>query len=264
MRMFQVDAFTDRLFCGNPAAVLILDGWLSDELMVAIAQENNLAETAFAVPKGGGIWQLRWFTPAHEVDFCGHATLATALVLATEYGVSGPMAFETRVGQLRVDRDGDLYRLDIPRLNPEPLGVLPSTLDGVFALPPVAVFRSFENIFADLGSEAAVRAFIPDYARIARLGPVGLVVTGQGDGVSGAAFVSRYFAPGAGIPEDPVTGSIHATLVPYWSNVLGSKRHQAFQASPRGGWLDCELAEDRVLLRGQAVTFMNAAIRLQS
>jgi PhzF family phenazine biosynthesis protein len=262
MRMFQVDAFTDRLFCGNPAAVLILDGWLPDQLMIAIAQENNLAETAFAVPIDEGSWKLRWFTPAHEVDFCGHATLATAHVLATEYGFSGPMAFETRVGQLRVARDGDLYRLDIPRLNPEALDVLPSALDGVFAQPPVAVFRNFENIFADLGSEAAVRAFIPDYARIGGLGHVGLVITGQGNGVSGAAFVSRYFAPGAGIPEDPVTGSIHATLVPYWSNVLGGIRYQAFQASSRGGWLDCELTEDRVLLRGQAVTFMNAAIRL--
>lgn len=264
MRMFQVDAFADRVFSGNPAAVLIFDAWLADELMLALAQENNLAETAFAVPNGEGVWQLRWFTPAHEVDFCGHATLATAHVLATEYAVSGSMAFETRVGRLRVDRDGDLYRLDIPRLDPKTLDALPSMLDGVFVQPPVAVFRNFENLFADLGSEAAVRAFVPDLLRIERLGPVGLVVTGQGNGVSGAAFVSRYFAPGAGIPEDPVTGSIHATLVPYWSSVLGGARHQAFQASPRGGWLDCELAGDRVLLRGRAVTFMDATIRLLS
>lgn len=262
MRMFQIDAFADRVFSGNPAAVLIVEAWLADELMVAIAQENNLAETAFAVPNGEGVWQLRWFTPAHEVDFCGHATLATAHVLATEYAVSGPMVFETRVGQLRVDLDGDLYRLDMPRLNPESLDALPSVLDGVFAQPPVAVFRNFENVFADLGSEAAVRAFVPDLLRITRLGPVGLVVTGQGDSMSGAAFVSRYFAPGAGIPEDPVTGSIHATLVPYWSNFLGGARHKAFQASPRGGWLDCELAGDRVLLRGRAVTYMDATIRL--
>lgn len=262
MRMFQVDAFADRVFAGNPAAVLVLDDWLPDDLMLAIAGENNLAETAFAVPKGSGAWRLRWFTPAHEVNFCGHATLATAHVLATEHDVRGAMVFETRVGDLRVDLDGDLYRLDVPRLDPEALDALPPELDGVFAAPPALVFRNFENVFADLGSEAAVRGFVPDLLRIVRLGPVGLVVTGRGDGASGAAFVSRYFAPGAGIPEDPVTGSIHATLVPYWSNALGGTRHRAFQASSRGGWLDCELTENRVLLRGQAVTFMDATIRL--
>lgn len=262
MRMFQVDAFADKVFTGNPAAVLILNDWLPDDLMLAIAEENNLAETAFAVSKGDGAWRLRWFTPTHEVNFCGHATLAAAHVLATEHGVSGTMVFDTRVGDLRVDPDGDLYRLDVPRLNPEALDALPPELEGVFASPPAAVFRNFENVFADLGSEAAVRGFVPDLLRIARLGPVGLVVTGRGDGTSGAAFVSRYFAPGGGIPEDPVTGSIHATLVPYWSDALGDTRHWAFQASSRGGWLDCELTEDRVLLRGQAVTFMDATIRL--
>ena len=262
MRMFQVDAFTDRVFAGNPAAVLVLDEWLSENLMLAIAQENNLAETAFVVPGGDDGWLLRWFTPVSEVDFCGHATLATAHVLATEHGIQGPMAFKTRVGALRVEREDDVYRLDVPRLDPEPLDTLPPELDGAFAVPPSATFRNFENVFADLGSEASVRSFVPDLPRIARLGSVGLVVTGRGDGVSGASFVSRYFAPGAGIPEDPVTGSIHATLVPYWSRVLDVKRLRAFQASSRGGWLDCELTADRVLLRGGAVTFMDATIRL--
>lgn len=262
MRMFQVDAFTDRVFGGNPAAVLVLDEWLDDTVMVSIAQENNLAETAFAVPRGTGGWSLRWFTPFHEVDFCGHATLATAHVLATEYGATGTMLFETRVGELRVLREDDGYCLSMPRLDPEALEGLPPELDGVFTTPPVAVFRNFENLFADLGSEDAVKAFLPDLPLIARLGPVGLVVTGQGNGASKAAFVSRYFAPGAGIPEDPVTGSIHATLVPYWSQRLGVKRHVAYQASARGGWLHCTLDADRVLLRGNAVTFMDAQINL--
>lgn len=262
MRMFQVDAFTDRIFSGNPAAVLVLDDWLDDELMFSIAQENNLAETAFAKRRADGTWDLRWFTPAYEVDFCGHATLATAHILSSEHGIDGTMTFHTRVGELRVVREDAGYRLDVPALPPEPLDVLPDQLRGVFADPPSALFRNFENVFADLGSEAAVRRFVPNLPSIARLGPIGLVITGRGDGVSEAAFVSRYFAPGAGIPEDPVTGSIHATLVPYWSDVLGMNRHRAFQASERGGWLDCELSGDRVLLCGHAVTFMDAAIRL--
>ena len=152
----------------------------------------------------------------------------------------------------------------MPRLNPESLEFLPSVLDEVFRTDPVALFRNFENLFADLGSEDAVRAFKPDLQKIARLGAVGLAITGKGNGVSGASFVSRYFAPGAGIPEDPVTGSIHATLVPYWSEKLGTDTHRAFQASARGGWLVCEQTKDRVLLRGKAVTFMDAQIMLDS
>ena len=264
MRMLQVDAFTDRLFSGNPAAVLVLDEWLDDALMLMIAQENNLAETAFATPRDGGGWHLRWFTPAHEVDFCGHATLATAHVLATEYQAPRTMVFDTRVGELRVEREGQAYCLDVPRLDPEQLDTMPPELTGVFSDAPAALFRNFENIYADLGSEAAVRAFVPDLPKVSLLGPVGLVVTGKGNGTSGASFVSRYFAPGAGIPEGPVTGSIHATLVPYWSKILGGQRHRAFQASARGGWLECELTHDRVLLRGNAVTFMDAKILLRN
>lgn len=264
MQLYQVDAFTDRLFAGNPAAVLILDHWLSDDLMLAIAQENNLAETAFVKARSDGAWDLRWFAPAHEVDFCGHATLATAHVLLTkayaDVGVS--LAFHTRVGQLRVSKARDGYRLDIPRLSPEPLEALPPEIRGIFGEPPVSIFRNFENIFADLGSAEAVRQFVPELSAIARLGPVGLVVTGRETGSGRAHFVSRYFAPGAGIPEDPVTGSIHATLVPYWAERLRSHRLMAFQASARGGWLDCELAEDRVFLVGNAVTFMEGTISL--
>lgn len=261
MRMYQVDAFTDRLFAGNPAAVLVLEDWLPDALMLAITQENNLAETAFVKPRPDGAWDLRWFAPAHEVDFCGHATLATAHILFTQYGATADLVFHTHVGALKVSKAAYGYRLDIPRLDPEPVDSLPSEIAGIFPAPPAAIFRNFENIFVDLGNADAVRGFVPDMAAITRLGPVGLVVTGRE--VEGRAdFVSRYFAPGAGIPEDPVTGSIHATLVPYWAGKLGRNRLMAYQASRRGGWLGCELTGARVLLAGNAVTFMEATISL--
>nr|WP_127599872.1 PhzF family phenazine biosynthesis protein [Nitratireductor alexandrii] len=260
MLMYQVDAFSDRVFGGNPAAVLVLERWPPDPLMQAIADENNLAETAFACPDGSPErWKLRWFSPVHEVDFCGHATLATAHVLFSRRPTTGPLRFSTRAGTLRVTRGEDGYRLDLPRFDPQPLTALPDALDGVFDRAPVAVFRNFENIFAELEDETAVRSFVPDLARIARLFPMGLAITAKGGAHD---FVSRYFAPGAGIPEDPVTGSIHATLVPYWAERLGKPRLAAFQASRRGGRLACLLDGERVLIAGQAVTFMTAEIDL--
>lgn len=261
MRMYQVDAFTDRLFSGNPAAVLVLEDWLPDDLMLAITQENNLAETAFVKARSDGEWDLRWFAPAHEVDFCGHATLATAHILLSK-NEKAPLVFHTRVGELRVSKEARGYKLDIPCLSPEELDALPGEIADIFELPPARIFRNFENLFVDLGSADAVRRFVPDLIAIARLGPVGLVVTGQESEGSKAQFVSRYFAPGAGIPEDPVTGSIHATLVPYWAGRLGRNCLLAYQASMRGGWLDCELSGDRVFLVGNAVTFMEATISL--
>lgn len=256
--MYQVDAFSDRVFGGNPAAVLILDDWLAEGVMQSIASENNLAETAFARPNGRG-WDLRWFTPVHEVDFCGHATLATAHVLAAHHGIAGEMSFSTRVGELRVVRVDDGYRMDLPGFPPEPLPDLPVPIAELFADIDHDAFRNFENIFVELRDEAAVRAFVPDLAKIAMLEHQGLVITGKSDTYD---FVSRYFAPGAGIPEDPVTGSIHATLVPYWAKKLGKSRLSAFQASVRGGHLLCEQAGDRVLITGKAATFMKAEICL--
>ncbi|MDQ0329417.1 MULTISPECIES: PhzF family phenazine biosynthesis protein [Phyllobacteriaceae] len=256
--MFQVDAFSDRIFGGNPAAVLVLDDWLADAVMQSIAAENNLAETAFARPNGKG-WDLRWFTPVHEVDFCGHATLATAHVLAAHLGVTGIMAFSTRVGELRVAPVEGGYQLDLPCFAPETLHELPATIAGPLEGVARAIFRNFENVFAELPDEAAVRAFVPDLPNIAKLGAQGLVITAKGQAHD---FVSRYFAPGAGIPEDPVTGSIHATLVPHWADKLGKNRLSAFQASARGGHLLCELAGERVLITGKAVTFMEAEIHL--
>lgn len=262
MRMYQVDAFTDRLFAGNPAAVLVLDDWLSDELMLNIAQENNLAETAFVRPRSDGAWDLRWFAPAHEVDFCGHATLATAHVLFKEYGAEGTLTFHTRVDALRASEAEGGYQLDIPILHPEKIDALPVEVASTFMGQPIGIFRNFENVFVDLGSGDSVRSFIPDLAAIARLGTMGLVVTGREVADGKADFVSRYFAPGAGIPEDSVTGSIHATLVPYWADKFGRSNLLAYQASTRGGWLKCQLTTDRVLLTGNAVTFMAATLML--
>lgn len=260
MEMFQVDAFTNRLFAGNPAAVLILEEWLPDALLLAITQENNLSETAFVKASSNKDWDLRWFSPAHEVDFCGHATLAAAHVLLTENREQGPLVFHTRVGELRVSKEHYGYRLDLPCLMPTTLGHLPPEISHIFDKPPARIFRNFENIFVDLGSADAVRRYVPDLPAITLLGSVGLVVTGEETNCGHSDFVSRYFAPGAGIPEDPVTGSIHATLVPYWANRLNKNKLTAFQASSRGGVLECELNKDRVYLTGNAITFMKANI----
>ncbi|WP_421913387.1 PhzF family phenazine biosynthesis protein [Mesorhizobium sp.] len=259
LTMYQVDAFAERVFQGNPAAVLILKDWLADEVMQAIANENNLAETAFARPNGKG-WDLRWFTPVHEVDFCGHATLATAHVLASEHNVAGDMAFATRVGELRVSRRQGAYQLDLPCFPPRPIDGEPmSMLQEMFSERLVASFRNFENLFVELADEQSVRSFVPDLLRIGAFHPLGLVVTARGQAQD---FVSRYFVPGAGIPEDPVTGSIHATLVPYWSEKLGKTSLSAFQCSQRGGHLLCDLVGDRVQILGHASTFMKAEICL--
>lgn len=255
--IFLVDAFADRPFRGNPAGVMVLDAALPEPLMQAVATEMAQAETAFVV-RGDGAWELRWFTPTQEVAFCGHATLASAHVLATEHGASAGIAFRTReVGTLRVSVEGaGRYTLDVPRLDPEPVSLAEAA-----TLVPAAqeAFRNFENLFAVLGSEAEVRAFVPDLPAIAALGPMGLCVTAPGEGTD---IASRYFAPAVGIPEDPVTGSIHATLVPFWAVRLGQDRLTALQASRREGRLDCVLTESRVLLTGHAVTTLRGEIDL--
>lgn len=262
MRMYQVDAFTDALFGGNPAAVMLLESWMPDALMLAIAKENNLAETAFAKRRDDGSWDLRWFSPAHEVDFCGHATLATAHVLFAHSNASAALVFHSRVGVLRVTRRSKGYCLEMPRFDPQVLDELPHDIGETFDAVPDHLFCNFENVFADLGSAKAVRDFAPDLLSIAKMGATGLVVTGKEAEGAQAHFVSRYFAPGAGIPEDPVTGSIYATLVPYWGAKLGLTSMTAYQASARGGWLICELEESRVLVTGNAVTFMEPEIML--
>ena len=258
LAMYQVDAFTDRPFAGNPAAVLVLEEALDETLMQAIAAENNLSETAFAVRNDGG-YGLRWFTPTHEAAFCGHATLATAHVLAGELGQGGPFCFQTQVGELTVTPEANGYGLDLPAFPPETLSAEPDWVADLFPDGVRAVFRNFENMFVELSSEAAVQAFVPDLAALSGRYDMDLCITAEGREVD---FVSRYFAPRAGIPEDPVTGSTHATLVPYWAERLGKTSFEARQVSPRGGSLSATLMGDRVRLQGQAVTFLKGEITL--
>ena len=177
--MYQVDAFTTELFSGNPAAVLVLDDWLPVETMQAIASENNLAETAFVKPNASG-WDLRWFTPVHEADFCGHATLATAHVLQTSLGVEGELVFETSVGALRVNRKNSAYQLDFPSFPPEPIGEIPPLLNEITGGKHVSAFQNFENVFVELEDEQAVLDFVPDLPKITQLDPFGFVVTAKG------------------------------------------------------------------------------------
>jgi len=266
LTMYQVDAFTDRRFAGNPAAVLLTDAPLEDGLMQAIAAENNLAETAFVTPDGDG-WAIRWFTPEEEVSFCGHATLASAHVMAEELGLGERFRFSTRrVGTLAVRRAAHgRYTLDSPRIEAEPT-ILPPDLAALFPRGHVAAFQTYENIFVELQSPDAVLAWRPDTPAIAAATRMGLGITASGGtGPDGQAvdFVSRYFAPAVGIAEDPVTGSAHATLAPYWAARLGRRDLLAYQASRRGGLVTCHVSDTRVELTGNAVTFFRADLRLR-
>lgn len=257
LEMFQVDAFTDRVFSGNSAAVVLLDDWLPDAVLQGIALENNLAETAFLKPQGEQ-WEIRWFTPTDEVPFCGHATLASACALHLRKGIDRAMRFTTRqVGDLIVTPQRGSYRMDIPRFDPDFDIPEDALVNSLRTDAWIKIFRNRENFFAELATEADVLAFRPDLPRIAELGSLGLCITARGET---SDFVSRYFAPGAGIPEDPVTGSTHATLAPYWAQKLGKTQLTARQLSSRGGTLACEIAAGRVYLQGDAVIFMDAQI----
>jgi PhzF family phenazine biosynthesis protein len=255
LKQYQVDAFTTRVFAGNPAAVCPLEDWLDDSLLQAIAGENNLSETAFFVPSGTR-FRLRWFTPVAEVDLCGHATLAAAHVLFEILGYSDPViTFETRSGELFVEKHGDRLRMDFPARPPAPCEVPQLLVDGL-GVPPREVLAA-DDYLAVFDSEATVRAIVPEPTRLLQLGLRGVIVTAPGADVD---FVSRFFAPAFGIPEDPVTGSAHCELGPYWAKRLGKSILSARQVSKRGGDLTCELRGDRVLLSGSAVTVMQAEI----
>jgi PhzF family phenazine biosynthesis protein len=255
--IYQVDAFTDRLFAGNPAAVCPLKEWLPDDVLQGIAAENNLSETAFFLPEGGE-YALRWFTPAIEVDLCGHATLASAHVI---FRFLEPerrrVAFRTRkAGTLTVARQGDLLELDFPARASEPCAI-PAALTDALGAEPAELFAGPRDWLAVFPSAEHVSALHPDFAGLARLGrPVIATAPGR----NGVDFVSRFFAPSVGIDEDPVTGSAHCALVPYWAQRFGKTRLEARQLSARGGALSCTLAGDRVLLAGRAVLYMEGWI----
>ena len=250
---YHVDAFTRRRFAGNPAAVCPLTSWLPDALMQAIAAENALSETAFFVPRaGGGGFDLRWFTPEIEVALCGHATLAAGFVLMRVLEPARAAArFWSCSGPLDVTRDGDDFTLDFPARPPVPCD-MPEGLAAALGAAPVACHMS-RDLVAELPDAAAVRALRPDLAAIAALPEVfAVVVTAPGDAPD-ADFVSRFFAPRQGIPEDPVTGSAHCTLAPLWAARLGRSTLRARQVGRREGELTCTLADGRVLLTGGAV-----------
>jgi PhzF family phenazine biosynthesis protein len=263
--LYWIDAFTDRVFAGNPAAVVPLDAWLPDALMQRIAFENGLAETAFFVKTGEDRFHLRWFTPGTEVDLCGHATLATAFVVFTQLGASGDvLTFDSRSGPLRVERlaDGKI-ELDFPvtPASAENDASILAAVSVALGVSPRWLGRSRFDLFAELPDADAVRNLRPDFARIAALGGRGLIVTARGDGED-CDFVSRFFAPQSAIPEDPVTGSAHCALTPYWSAHLGKQKLSARQLSARGGALWCELADDRVKIAGHAVLYLKGVIEV--
>lgn len=262
--IYQVDAFASEVFRGNPAAVVPLETWLPDATMQAIAAENNLAETAFFVATGPAQYHLRWFTPEVEVDLCGHATLASAAVLYEKLGESAPsVTFDTRSGALVVTRDGSAYTLDLPARQPRPL---PRDRQVAVALggEPSELWLA-RDCMAVYTTEAEVRALAPDMAKVKALGVFGIIATAPADPAlsPGADFVSRFFAPAAGVAEDPVTGSAHCTLVPYWADRLARTTLEARQVSKRGGALRCVLVGDRVRLTGQAVLYLEGHITVR-
>ncbi len=257
LTQYQVDAFASRAFEGNPAAVCVLESWLDDALLQAVAEENNLSETAFLVASDKG-FQLRWFTPVKEVDLCGHATLAAAHVLFHHLAYAEPVViFETRSGKLFVEKQGEALVMDFPARPPVPVDPPPALIAGL-GRRPVEVLAA-DDYLAVFDSEADIRAIVPDQALLGSLDRRGVIVTAPG---ADADFVSRFFAPKFGIPEDPVTGSAHCTLAPYWIARLGKNFLRAKQLSRRGGSLDCTLQAGRVLLSGHAITFMKAEISL--
>ncbi|MDB5689210.1 MAG: PhzF family phenazine biosynthesis protein [Sphingomonas bacterium] len=256
----QVDAFATRAFAGNPAAVILLEAWLDDRTLQAIGAENNLAETAFLVPASGDAdYELRWFTPTVEVVLCGHATLASGHVILGTRPDLGAARFRTRhAGILRVERRGEGYALDLPAWAAAPRP-LPEIAAGIGGSPVATLWREGGYAVLVYDNEAAIRALAPDLRALAARGDILFIATAPGEATD---VVSRVFAPGAGIDEDPVTGSAHAVIAPYWAERLGRSDFTAFQASARGGHLGCRLRGDRVVLEGACVTVIEGSFLL--
>lgn len=256
--IYQADAFTDERFKGNPAAVVPLETWLPRETMQAIAAENNLAETAFFVPNGDA-FGLKWFTPTVEVDLCGHATLATARILYDFLGYTeDEVRFDTASGRLTVQRNGALLTLNFPADVPERISpAFHDELTAALGTEPLDVYAGKTDLMVVLENETTVAALQPDFRKLAQIKARGVIVTAPGDDVD---FVSRFFGPQSGIDEDPVTGSAHTTLTPYWAHRLGKLQLTARQISPRGGDLWLELLGDRVLISGEAVVYLRGEI----
>jgi PhzF family phenazine biosynthesis protein len=258
LKLLQIDAFTSDAFKGNPAAVCFMDGARDDQWMANVAAEMNLAETAF-LTRGDDGWGLRWFTPTVEVDLCGHATLASAHAIWSENVSSDDvLRFHTRSGVLTAKHDGDMIELDFPAKRDEPIAAPAGLLDALGVTSASYVGRNQFDYIVELPSEAEVRAIKPDHAVLRQLPVRGVIVTARG--TDEYDFISRFFAPGSGVDEDPVTGSSHCCLTPYWSERLGKTEMHAYQASPRGGAIRVRLDGDRVKLAGHAVTVLRGEL----
>jgi PhzF family phenazine biosynthesis protein len=256
---YQVDAFSSKIFGGNPAAVCPLESWSADEILQNIAAENNLSETAFFVQRSKGRYKLRWFTPTVEVDLCGHATLASAFVILSFIDSTlSSVDFETASGPLSVAKSGELLSLNFPARKPVPAEASP-ILSQALGTEPLEVLKA-RDLLAVFKDESTIRNMIPDFDKLKQIRDVlGIIVTAPGEK---SDFVSRFFAPNAGIPEDPVTGSSHCTLIPYWADRLKKKHLHALQLSKRGGELFCENARDRVRISGNAALFAKGELYL--
>jgi PhzF family phenazine biosynthesis protein len=255
---YQVDAFTARAFGGNPAGVCVLESWLPDDILQRVAAENSFSETAFFTRQADDSFHLRWFTPILEMDLCGHATLASAFVLFTELGHAGRcIRFHTRSGWLTAERNGDIIELDFPARMPAPCAAPDELLRGLgHKSREVLKSRDFLAVY---DSQAEVAALTPDMALLARLDCLGVIVTARGED---ADFVSRFVAPRAGVPEDPVTGSAHCSLIPFWAERLGKTKLFARQISRRGGELYCRFAGERVGIGGRAVIYCRGELEV--
>ena len=259
MRQYVIDAFTDRVFAGNPAAVCVLDQWLDEPVMMSITRENNLSETAFAV-KEGAKYHLRWFTPGGEIDLCGHATLATACAIMTFVDTSlTEITFTTLSGDLTVVRRGDLYEMDFPAYDLKPVPVTAAMAEAMNGAVPTAAYMG-RDLLCVFDSEDAVRGMVVDQEKVRGLDGLLLHVTARGSGDNDC--VSRSFAPKCGVAEDPVCGSGHCHIVPYWVQALGKPSLVAYQASPRGGTLYCTQTGDRIKMSGKAAVYSVADIRI--
>jgi len=253
LKLFQVDSFTDKVFSGNPAAVIVLNSWIEDDHMQSMALENNLSETAFLVEKSNNFYEIRWFTPKTEVDLCGHATLAAAHVLFNRYGVRGKELefFSPKSGPLKVVKSKDELTLDFPADSPTPSDP-PNGLYEAIGLTPSECLKGRTDYMLILKDQDAVERLDPNFHLLQYIPARGIICTAPGKDFD---FVSRFFASASGIDEDPVTGSAHTTLAPYWSAKLGKSKLTARQISKRGGNLTCEVKDDRILMTGKAVIY---------
>jgi PhzF family phenazine biosynthesis protein len=260
LKIYQVDAFTNKLFHGNPAAIVPLEKWLSDEVMQQIAMENNLAETAFFVPSSQAAvdYDIKWFTPSIEINLCGHATLGSAWVIFHKLGFEKEQInFNCKSGMLSVEKRGDVIQMDFPSWKPERFNDYPEELLKALNLHEVVGVYQNRDLLVELQNENEVKKCSPDFSLLKKTG-YKVIITSPG--TNGVDFVSRFFAPSAGIDEDPVTGSAHSQLIPFWAEKLNKKKMFARQLSPRGGELECKWWGDRVTMSGQCVFYMEGEI----